>query len=111
MTTQEQALAAADGWLNGDAPTAMRREVRTHEFSLGWVVWGAPPPEERDPESGERRPPAEVDAATAVVDRRTGELSTWPALPVEEVARLYEEKHAETGTEGEPEPDEGPARP
>ncbi|MFM9373728.1 SUKH-4 family immunity protein [Streptomyces sp. Da 82-17] len=109
-TTQEQARAAADGWLNGDAPTERRREVRMHAFSLGWVVWAAPPPEERDPETGERRPPAEVDAATAVVDRRTGELSTWPALPVEEVVRLYEEKHAPetatgtgSGTEGETE--------
>ncbi|MDI3407176.1 SUKH-4 family immunity protein [Streptomyces cavernicola] len=104
-TTQEQARAAADGWLNGDAPTGLRRDVRMHEFSLGWVVWAAPPPEERDPVTGERRPPAEVDAATAVVDRRTGELSTWPALPVDEVVRLYEEKHAETDAEDEPEPD------
>ncbi|MDI3420747.1 SUKH-4 family immunity protein [Streptomyces luteolus] len=106
-TTQEQARAAADGWLNGDAATERRREVRMHEFSLGWVVWAAPPPGERDPETGERRPPAEVDAATAVVDRRTGELSTWPALPVEDVARLYEEKHAPE--QEQPEPDAPPA--
>ncbi|MFC7308664.1 SUKH-4 family immunity protein [Streptomyces monticola] len=94
MTTQEQAFATADRWLNAHAPTGARREVRLQEFSLGWVVWAAPPPEERDPVTGARRPPAEFGGATGVVDRRTGELTTWPSVPVEEVMRMYEEKHA-----------------
>ncbi|MDG4856986.1 SUKH-4 family immunity protein [Streptomyces sp. T-3] len=93
MTTQEQAFATADRWLNGDAPAGQRREVLMQEFSLGWVVWAAPPPMEVDPVTGARRPPAEFGGASGVVDRRTGELSTWPSVPVEEVIRMYEDKH------------------
>ncbi|QKW22460.1 SUKH-4 family immunity protein [Kitasatospora sp. NA04385] len=95
MITQEQALATADRWLNGGAPAEQQREVRHREFALGWVVWAAPPPPERDPVTGERRPPAEIGAACGVVDRETGELSVWSSVPVEEVARAYEARHAE----------------
>lgn len=64
MTTQEQAFATADRWLNGDAPAGQRREVRMQEFSLAWVVWAALPPRESDPVTGARRPPAEFGAST-----------------------------------------------
>ncbi|MGW0550007.1 SUKH-4 family immunity protein [Streptomyces altiplanensis] len=93
MTTQEQALATADRWLNPDGGEAPRREVRMREFDLGWVVWAAPAPMERDPQTGERRPPAEIGDACGVVDRRTGELTVWPSVPVDEVVRMYRQKH------------------
>ncbi|MGW0149900.1 SUKH-4 family immunity protein [Streptomyces sp. NPDC003333] len=93
MTSQEQALAVADRWLNPEGSTEPRREVRMQEFDLGWVVWAAPAAPERDPETGERRPPSEIGAACGVVDRRTGELTVWPSVPVDEVVRMYREKH------------------
>ncbi|GAA2118903.1 hypothetical protein GCM10009759_66550 [Kitasatospora saccharophila] len=95
MITQEQALATADRWLNGGAPAERRRGVRYREFSLGWVVWAAPAPLERDPVTGERRPPADVGDACGVVDRENGELSVWSSVPVDEVVRSYEERHAQ----------------
>ncbi|MEU3709944.1 SUKH-4 family immunity protein [Streptomyces catenulae] len=91
MISQEQALATAEGWLNPEGQD--RREVRIQEFDLGWVVWAAAPPVERDPVTGRRRPPAAIGHACGVVDRRTGELSTWPSVPVEEVVRMYQAKH------------------
>ncbi|MEB8339384.1 SUKH-4 family immunity protein [Streptomyces endophyticus] len=91
MISQEQALATAEGWLNPEGQT--RREVRVQEFDLGWVVWAAAPPMERDPVTGKRRPPATIGHSCGVVDRRTGELSTWPSVPVEEVVRMYQQKH------------------
>ncbi len=93
MTSQEQALAVADRWLNPEGSAEPRREVRMREFDLGWVVWAAPPAPERDPATGERRPPAEIGNACGVVDRRTGELTLWPSVPVEEVVRMYRQKH------------------
>ncbi|MFJ8951134.1 SUKH-4 family immunity protein [Streptomyces sp. NPDC102381] len=91
MISQEQALATAEGWLNPEGQ--QRREVRIQEFDLGWVVWAAAPPLERDPVTGKRRPPATIGHSCGVVDRRTGELSTWPSVPVEEVVRMYQQKH------------------
>ena len=92
MITLEQALATADDWLNGSAPAGRHREVRCREFSLGWVVWAAPAPLERDPVTGERRPPADLGDACGVVDRRTGDLSVWPSIPVDEVIEEYERR-------------------
>ncbi|MFC7308671.1 SUKH-4 family immunity protein [Streptomyces monticola] len=108
MTSQEQALATADRWLNPAGSPAPRREVRMHEFDLGWVVWAAPAPLERDPETGERRPPAELGDACGVIDRRTGELTVWPSVPVDEVVRMYRQKHGADGTAGAGRPATGP---
>ncbi|MGW1958227.1 SUKH-4 family immunity protein [Streptomyces sp. NPDC001920] len=93
MTSQEQALAIADRWLNPEGSAGPRREVRMREFDLGWVVWAAAAEPERDPVTGERRPPAEIGDACGVVDRRTGELTVWPSVPVDEVVQMYRQKH------------------
>jgi hypothetical protein len=93
VTSQEQALAIADRWLNPEGSAEPRREVRMQEFDLGWVVWAAPAEPERDPVTGERRPPAEIGNACGVVDRRTGELTVWPSVPVDEVVQMYRQKH------------------
>ncbi|MDG4856978.1 SUKH-4 family immunity protein [Streptomyces sp. T-3] len=106
MTTQEQALATADHWLNPEG-TGDRREVKMREFDLGWVVWAAPALLERDPETGERRPPAEIGDACGVVDRRTGELTVWPSVPVDEVVRMYRQKHGGSSS-GDARPVTGP---
>lgn len=99
MTSQAQALATADRWLNPEGTVVPRREVKLHEFDLGWVVWAAPAAVERDPQTGERRPPARIGDACGVVDRGTGELTVWPSVPVDEVVRLYREKHAATSAQ------------
>ncbi|CAL9546642.1 hypothetical protein SUDANB58_04361 [Streptomyces sp. enrichment culture] len=93
MISQEQALAVADRWLNPEGSAEPHREVRVREFDLGWVVWIAPAEPGRDPETGERRPPAEIGDACGVVDRHTGELTVWPSVPVEEVVQMYRQKH------------------
>ncbi|MFE9024444.1 SUKH-4 family immunity protein [Streptomyces sp. NPDC007808] len=113
MTSQEQALAIADRWLNPDGSAEPRREVRMQEFDLGWVVWAAPAEPERDPVTGERRPPAEIGNACGVVDRRTGELTLWPSVPVDEVVQMYRQKHGAAhaqggGSEGGTRPVTGP---
>ncbi|NBE53693.1 SUKH-4 family immunity protein [Streptomyces boluensis] len=108
MTSQEQALALADSWLNPAGNQAPRREVRMQEFDLGWVVWAAPAALERDPETGERRPPSELGDACGVIDRRTGELTIWPSVPVDEVVRMYRQKHGGDGATGSGRPATGP---
>ncbi|MPY49032.1 SUKH-4 family immunity protein [Streptomyces acidicola] len=112
MTSQEQALAVADRWLNPEGSAEPRREVRMQEFDLGWVVWAAPAAPERDPETGERRPPSEIGNACGVVDRRTGELTVWPSVPVDEVVRMYRRKHGdEHGGDAQGEGSQHGARP
>ncbi|BFV59810.1 hypothetical protein KCMC57_up49140 [Kitasatospora sp. CMC57] len=90
MITQEHALSTADAWLNGSSDT--QREVRFREFDLGWVVWAAPAPLERDPVTGQRRPPADLGDACGVIDRQSGKLSVWSSIPVDEVIEEYRER-------------------
>ncbi|KDN82104.1 hypothetical protein, partial [Kitasatospora cheerisanensis] len=94
MITQDEALAKAQAWLNEGAPAGAEREVRFREFDLGWVVWAAPAPLEADPVTGELRPPADLGDATGVVDRATGEISTWPSIPIDAVIAVYQERRA-----------------
>ncbi|WP_371501671.1 SUKH-4 family immunity protein [Kitasatospora sp. NBC_00374] len=92
MTSREQAIEAAHQWINGARPEEQWRPVAVHEFELGWVLWAEQPAATADPATGERRAPAEIGSACAVVDRETGELTTWPSVPVEEVVQLYRDK-------------------
>ncbi|MFG2227155.1 SUKH-4 family immunity protein [Streptomyces sp. NPDC048644] len=101
MITQEQAHATADRWLNPEGAQGPPREVALQEFDLGWVVWAVPPPPEVDPETGARRPPAEIGTACGVVDRASGELTVWPSVPVDEVVRMYRRKHGAADGEAE----------
>ncbi|TJZ41315.1 hypothetical protein FCH28_37425 [Streptomyces piniterrae] len=93
MITQAQAHATAARWLNPEGHQGPPREVAMQEFDLGWVVWAVPPPPEVDPQTGQRRPPAEIGTACGVVDRASGELTVWPSVPVDEVVRMYQQKH------------------
>ncbi|MGW3012555.1 SUKH-4 family immunity protein [Streptomyces sp. NPDC001219] len=97
MINQAQAHATAARWLNPEGHQGPAREVAMREFDLGWVVWAVPPPPEVDPQTGQRRPPAEVGAACGVVDRASGELTVWPSVPVDEVVRMYQQKHGTAG--------------
>ncbi|MGW4893019.1 SUKH-4 family immunity protein [Kitasatospora sp. NPDC004240] len=90
MITRAQAIDAAHRWINGELPAAATsRRVCSHEFDLGWVVWAEPAPVGVDPLTGERRPPEEIGAACAVVDREDGRFSVWPSVPVDRVVELY----------------------
>ncbi|MFJ1705056.1 SUKH-4 family immunity protein [Kitasatospora sp. NPDC088346] len=92
MTSREQAIEAAHQWINGARPEEQWRPVAVHEFDLGWVLWAEQPAAATDPGTGERRAPAEIGSACAVVDRETGELTSWPSVPVEDVVQLYRDK-------------------
>jgi hypothetical protein len=76
VTTRDEALERARSWAGG-------AEVGIHEFDLGYVVWAV------EPEPVGDRPPATVGTARGVIDRATGELTLWPALPPEAVAQEY----------------------
>ncbi|MFE0671822.1 SUKH-4 family immunity protein [Streptomyces sp. NPDC058867] len=94
MVTFAQAQERAEEWINGDVPSYQHREVRVREFELGFVVWA------EDRADGPR---SDGGAQRLVIARDSGEATLWPALPVGEVIRRYEEEY------GRPEADEEPA--
>ncbi|MET7295906.1 SUKH-4 family immunity protein [Streptomyces griseoloalbus] len=93
MVTFAQAQERAEEWVNGDVPSYQHREVRVREFDLGFVVWA------EDRADGPR---SDGGAQRLVIARDSGEASLWPALPVGEVIRRYEEEYGRDGVAGEP---------
>lgn len=92
MTSRDDALARAREWL-GD-PAA---EIGVHEFDLGYVLWRVEPPTaDHDPGHGTRLPPVPTrfGAARAVIDKETGELTTWGSAPVQVIAADYTARKA-----------------
>ncbi|WP_051135598.1 SUKH-4 family immunity protein [Streptomyces sp. 351MFTsu5.1] len=96
MVTFAQAQERAEEWINGDVPSYQHREVRVREFDLGFVVWA------EDRADGPR---SDGGAQRLVIARDSGEATLWPALPVGELIRRYEEEY---GRDGGPE-DAAPA--
>ncbi|MGI5352858.1 SUKH-4 family immunity protein [Streptomyces sp. CA-250714] len=86
MVTLAQAQERAERWVNGDVPGYQHREVRVREFDLGFVAWA------EDREGG---PASDGGNARLVIARDSGETTLWPALPVGEVIRRYEEEYGE----------------
>ncbi|MGW1726296.1 SUKH-4 family immunity protein [Streptomyces sp. NPDC002306] len=84
MVTYAQAQERAEEWVNGDVPAYQHREVRVREFGLGFVVWA------EDRADGPR---SDGGAQRLVIARDSGEATLWPALPVGEVIRRYEEEY------------------
>jgi hypothetical protein len=90
MISRQEAEAVAAEWARRES---LRRgyectpEVR--EFDLGYLVWTRPP-------AGVL--PVPGDGTPTVIDRDTGELSSWPALPDETVQERYRRHRA--GREG-----------
>ncbi|MFJ6086127.1 SUKH-4 family immunity protein [Streptomyces sp. NPDC092369] len=84
MVTFAQAQERAEEWINGDVPSYQHREVRVREFELGFVVWA------EDRADGPR---SDGGAQRLVIARDSGEATLWPALPVGEVVRRYEEEY------------------
>ncbi|MEV5444961.1 hypothetical protein AB0N23_20840, partial [Streptomyces sp. NPDC052644] len=84
MVTFAQAQERAEEWINGDVPPYQHREVRVREFELGFVVWAEDRPDGPSSDGGGQR---------LVIARDSGEATLWPALPVGEVIRRYEEEY------------------
>ncbi|UFR04044.1 SUKH-4 family immunity protein [Streptomyces sp. Go40/10] len=97
MVTYAQAQERAEEWINGDVPVYQHREVRVREFELGFVVWG---------EDRAEGPRSDAGGQRLVIARDSGEATLWPALPVGEVIRRYEEEYgrAEEPQEAVPAP-------
>ncbi|MFE2277280.1 SUKH-4 family immunity protein [Streptomyces sp. NPDC059454] len=95
MVTFAQAQERAEEWVNGDVPSYQHREVRVREFDLGFVVWA------EDRADGPR---SDGGAQRLVIARDSGEATLWPALPVGEVIRRYEEEYGRDDSAPEPVP-------
>jgi len=76
--TSHEARRIAARWVAESSPDLT---PQLYEFDAGFVVWGAG----TEPQLG---------AGRGVIDRETGELSVWPALPVEVVAHRYRVERA-----------------
>ncbi|WP_078914168.1 SUKH-4 family immunity protein [Streptomyces sp. NRRL S-37] len=95
MVTFAQAQERAEEWVNGDVPSYQHREVRVREFGLGFVVWA---------EDRAEGPRSDGGAQRLVIARDSGEATLWPALPVGEVIRRYEEEYGRDGSAPDPVP-------
>jgi hypothetical protein len=84
MVTYAQAQDLAAEWINGGVPPFQQREVRVREFDLGFVCWA---------EDRANGPSSDGGAAKLVIARESGASTLWPALPVNEVVRRYEEAY------------------
>ncbi|MEW2510751.1 SUKH-4 family immunity protein [Streptomyces sp. NPDC046870] len=101
MVTYAQAQERAEEWINGDVPAYQHREVRVREFELGFVVWG---------EDRAEGPRSDAGGQRLVIARDSGEATLWPALPVGEVIRRYEEEYGRVGEPRDAVPAPAPAR-
>ncbi|MFE7637878.1 hypothetical protein ACFU7Z_27940, partial [Kitasatospora sp. NPDC057518] len=88
MVTYAQAQELAEEWINGGVPRSQQREVRVREFDLGFVCWAVAPTGPADGSGGAGGGSGE---ARLVIARDSGASTLWPALPVNEVVRQYEE--------------------
>lgn len=95
MVTFAQAQERAERWVNADVPAYAAREVRVREFDLGFVVWS---------EAREDGPSSDDGSVRVVIARDSGEATLWPALPIGELIRRYEEEYAQVPDDAVPEP-------
>lgn len=87
MITRDEALERARAWISEGREAVP--EIGLHEFDLGWVAW----PEIPAP-ADLSRPPASTGGPQIVVDRETGEITTWPPLPAPLIAEQYAKSRA-----------------
>jgi hypothetical protein len=84
MITRGEAEEIATRWARGEAEQrGYGCEPALAEFDLGWVIWTRPASDVL---------PLPGDGARTVIDRETGALSTWPAIPSDEIAELYRKR-------------------
>jgi hypothetical protein len=82
MVTPDEAVQRAREWLASNGGVPADTTIRVHEFDLGYVLTPhvPPPPGQLIPDAG---------GTSLVVDRETGELTTWPLLPPQHIAEMY----------------------
>ncbi|MFI1094676.1 SUKH-4 family immunity protein [Streptomyces sp. NPDC020917] len=95
MVTFAQAQERAERWINGDVPSYQAREIRVREFDLGFVVWS---------ETREGGPLTDDGLVRVIIARDSGEATLWPALPIGELIRRYEEEYGAVPDDAAPEP-------
>jgi hypothetical protein len=96
MVTFAQAQERAEHWINGDVPPYEHREIQVREFDLGFVIWSEP---------REGGPSADDGGdVRVVIARDSGEATLWPALPIGELIRRYEEEYGAVPNDAAPEP-------
>jgi hypothetical protein len=78
MISRAEAETVARGYLGTDV------EIHLEEFELGFMAWKVAPPRP-DPTV----PPPTSGYATVVVDKETGELTTWGSQPPSFIAEQY----------------------
>lgn len=84
MITRAEAEEIAARWaLSESEQRGYGCEPMLAEFDLGYVIW--------------TRQPATIlpvpgDGARTVIDRATGVLTTWPGIPLDDLAALYRER-------------------
>src|SRR5690606_15744990 len=76
-------VSRAREWLASGSTTPADVAIDVYEFDSGYVVW----PRVANPAGGRGMP--DLGGARAVVDRDSGELTTWPMLPPETIAQRY----------------------
>ncbi|WP_426510232.1 SUKH-3 domain-containing protein [Dactylosporangium sp. McL0621] len=81
--TSDEATQIARPWALASLPVS-GGDVGLFEFEHGFVAWAKVPPSDPD------RPPEVLGAPLAVIDKESGELTTWPSLSPQGVAELYE---------------------
>ena len=84
VVTYAEAQQRAEAWINEGVPSYQRREVRVREFDLGFVAWAV------DRAEG---PSSDGGAVRLVIARDSGVTTLWPALPINDVVRRYEEAY------------------
>ncbi len=95
MVTFAQAQERAERWVNADVPAYQTREIRVREFELGFVVWSEP---------REDGPSSDEGSVRVVISRDSGDATLWPALPIGELIRRYEEEYGSVPNDAVPEP-------
>lgn len=86
MVTREEAVRRARDWLADAGRPADDIDIGVHEFDAGYVLWPVLP----GGQSGAL--PDTLGGTRVVVDRQSGELSTWPMLPTPIIAEQYREQ-------------------
>jgi hypothetical protein len=86
MVTREEAVRRARDWLAEAGRPIGEVDIEVLEFDDGFVLWPVQPPGQPGVV------PETIGGARAVVDRRTGELTTWPMLPTPVIADRYRQQ-------------------
>jgi hypothetical protein len=84
LITRTEAEEIAARWARSESEQrGYGCEPMLAEFDLGFVVWTRPPPAIL---------PVPGDGARTVIDRETGLLTTWPGIPLDDLATLYRDQ-------------------